>query len=46
VTSFRNDADKVDWQFYQWLRTTGIRKVYQRGASEFAFGTCSTRYED
>lgn len=38
VTSFRSDADKVDWQFYQWLRSRDIRKVYQRGASEFAFG--------
>lgn len=38
VTSFRNDDDKIDWQFYQWLRTTGRRKVYGRGDSLFAFG--------
>lgn len=38
VTSFRSDDDKSDWQFYQWLRTTGMRKTYGRGDSLFAFG--------
>lgn len=39
--SFRSDDDKVDWEFYQQLRTGNLshnRKVYNRGACLFAFG--------
>lgn len=35
VTSFRSDADRVDWQFY---RSQETKKIYTRGDSYFAFG--------
>jgi len=37
VTSFRSKDDESDWQYYQWLRTKGVRKAYWRGESHFAF---------
>lgn len=38
---FGNDADKVDWEFYQKLRAGNVgpnRQFYTRGDSLFAFG--------
>ena len=35
VTSYRSDADRVDWHFY---RSQGVRKLYTRGQSHYAFG--------
>lgn len=35
VTSYRSDADRVDWQFY---RSQESRKLYVRGQSYYAFG--------
>jgi competence protein ComEC len=35
VTSYRSDADRVDWQFY---RRQGSPKLYTRGQSHYAFG--------
>ena len=39
--NFRSDDDKVDWEFYQQLRTGNVGpgpKFYTRGDSLFAFG--------
>lgn len=35
VTSYRSDADRLDWQFYRGQQT---RKLYTRGDSYYAFG--------
>ena len=37
VTSFRGEADRIDWCFYQELRESGTLKYYQRGGDAYAF---------
>ena len=36
--TFRNDGDKIDWEFYQQLRAGSSKHYYTRGDSFFAFG--------
>lgn len=42
--SYRSDADRVDWEFYQNLQSDTRRKVYRRGHSLFAFGKDENGY--
>jgi len=38
IRDFRSDDDKLDWEFYQQLRTASFTRNYTSGDSVFAFG--------